>query len=57
MNKKTIVFMMVLCSGIGSYIPVLLGDSSLLDGWSILGGVVGGFIGIWLGASISKRYS
>jgi hypothetical protein len=57
MNKKVIVFMMALCSGIGSYVPVLLGDSSMLDGWSILGGVVGGFIGIWLGAGISKRYS
>ena len=41
----------------GGYIPVLFGDTELLDGWSILGGFVGGMVGIWLGVVISKRYS
>ena len=27
-----------------------------LDGWGILGTVVGGFVGIWLGVVISKRF-
>ena len=41
---------------IGSYIPVLLGDHDLLGGWSILGGVIGGLFGIWVGVKLSKRY-
>lgn len=34
-----------LASGIGSYIPILFGQS-MLDIWSILGGFVGGIVGI-----------
>ncbi len=41
---------------VGSYVPVLFGDTELLDGWSVLGGVIGGIIGIWLGAKLYKRY-
>lgn len=41
---------------VGGYAPVLFGDSSLLDGWSILGGLIGGLLGIWLGVKLAKRY-
>lgn len=40
---------------IGSYVPVLFGDTELFDGWSILGGIVGGLVGIWFGVWLSKR--
>ena len=40
---------------IGAYIPVLFGDSDPLSGWSILGSVVGGLFGIWLGVKLSQR--
>lgn len=56
MNKKLISFMAVLGGGVGSYVPVLFGDGDMLDGWSILGGLIGGFVGIWLGVVLSKRY-
>ena len=34
---------------LGSYVPVLFGDSDFFSGWSILGGMIGGFVGIWVG--------
>lgn len=34
---------------IGAYVPVLFGDNDLLSGWSILGSMIGGFFGIWVG--------
>jgi len=40
----------------GGYVPVMFGDNSMLDGWSILGGFIGGLVGIWLGVILSKRY-
>lgn len=48
--------MAIIGGAIGGYIPVLLGDVELLDGWSILGSTIGGIVGIWLGVVISKRY-
>jgi uncharacterized membrane protein YfcA len=55
MNKKVILFFATVFSIAGGYAPVLFGDNELLDGWSILGGLVGGFLGIWLGVIVSKR--
>lgn len=57
MNKKVILLFATVFSIAGGYVPVLFGDSDLLDGWSILGGLVGGVFGIWLGAIVSKRWS
>lgn len=53
MNKRVLL----LCAGIfgtlGAYIPILLGwDPSGLGGPSILGGLIGGLCGIWLGTKI-----
>jgi len=39
----------------GAYVPYLWGDTDFLSGWSILFGVIGGFVGIWLGYKIAKR--
>jgi len=56
MNKKTISLMAVIGMTAGGAAPMLFGDMSLLDGWGILGTVIGGFLGIWLGVVIVKRY-
>jgi hypothetical protein len=57
MNKRVILLSATIFGIVGGYVPVLFGDSNLLDGWSILGGLVGGIFGIWLGAVVSKRWS
>ena len=56
MNKRIILFFATVFGILGGYLPVLFGDNELLDGWSILGGLVGGFAGIWVGAYVSKRW-
>jgi uncharacterized membrane protein YfcA len=56
MNKKAILLFATVFSIAGGYVPVLFGDSDLLDGWSILGGLIGGIFGIWLGAIVAKRW-
>lgn len=56
MNKGLILFFSSVFSIGGSYMPVLLGDGNLLDGWSILGGFIGGLLGVWLGVAASRRW-
>lgn len=57
MNKKIITIFAVIFGGIGSYVPIMLGwDQTGLNGLSILGGLAGGILGIWLGVIISQRY-
>jgi uncharacterized membrane protein YsdA (DUF1294 family) len=56
MNRKILLFFSLIFGAAGAYIPSLLGDAELLDGWSILGGLIGGLFGIWLGVIISKRW-
>lgn len=55
MNKKVILFFAMLISFVGSYIPVLFGGS-FFGGWSVIGSAIGGFVGIWLGVVVSKRF-
>lgn len=57
MNKRTILVFATLVGIIGGYVPFLFGDTNMLDGWGVLGGFVGGIVGIWLGAVVSKRFS
>lgn len=57
MNKRTILLSATVFGALGGYLPVLFGDNNMLDGWSILGGLVGGIAGIWLGVVLSKRLS
>ena len=56
MNKRVILLFATVFGALGGYVPVLFGDHELLDGWSILGGMIGGFFGIWLGVKASKRW-
>jgi hypothetical protein len=55
MNKSVIMFFTIVFSLIGGYLPVLFGDS-IFSLWGILGGFVGGILGIWIGAVVSKRF-
>lgn len=55
MNKSLILFFATIFSLLGSYVPVLLGETAL-GGWSILGGFIGGLFGIWLGVFVSRRW-
>ena len=41
-------------STLGAVMPMLFGDVSLFDGWSVLGTFTGGIIGIWLGYKVGK---
>lgn len=54
MNKKVIYFSAMVGMTLGSLIPGLWGGS-LLGGMSILLGLIGGVVGIWLGVALSKR--
>lgn len=56
MNKRLIMLFAIIFGALGGYAPVLFGDNDLLDGWSILGGLAGGLLGIWLGVVVSKRW-
>ena len=56
MNKGWLTLMAGIFGTIGAYVPVLFGDNDLLSGWSILGGVIGGLFGIWVGVKLAKRY-
>jgi uncharacterized membrane protein YsdA (DUF1294 family) len=56
MNKKILLFFAAVFGALGAYLPALFGDAELLDGWSILGGLVGGLFGVWLGVFVSKRW-
>lgn len=56
MNKRTILLFASVFGFIGAYVPVLFGDTDMLSGWSILGGLIGGLFGIWLGVAVSKRW-
>lgn len=54
---KQIVLISATIFGIaGAYVPALFGDSDIFSGWSILGGLVGGIFGIWLGVFVYKRW-
>ncbi|MEH2295342.1 hypothetical protein [Nostoc sp.] len=53
MSKTIIGIGMFVGSTIGSYIPALWAGS-LLSFTSILLGVIGGLVGIWLGYRVSK---
>jgi H+/Cl- antiporter ClcA len=41
---------------VGGWVPTLFGADPF-EGWSILGGMIGGFAGIWMAVWLSKRYS
>ncbi|MEO8691626.1 MAG: hypothetical protein ABI397_02465 [Candidatus Saccharimonas sp.] len=56
MSTKSIVMIgMTVGMTLGAFIPWIFGDHSLLDAWSIWGGLVGGFFGIWAGVKVAKQ--
>jgi len=56
MNKHIIMFFAISFELVGNYVPTLFGNNDWFSIWSILGGVVGGIFGIWLGVVVSKRF-
>ena len=52
--KAVLLLGATIFGAIGSYVPVWFGDDELLSGWSILGGMLGGFFGIWVGYKAYK---
>jgi uncharacterized membrane protein YfcA len=56
-NKKLLLVMATTGGAAGSYAPILFGDNSFFDGWQIIGGLIGGLFGIWVGVKLSKRFS
>lgn len=54
MTKQFIWIGVFAGSTIGSWLGALLSSGNWLSGWSVLGGTVGAFIGIWTGYKISK---
>ncbi len=53
MNKGLITLMAGVGTTVGGYIPAMLGAGGF-SGWSILGGLVGGIVGIWAGVKLSE---
>ena len=48
------MFFAIIFGLVGSYLPILVGNFDIFSGWSILGSLIGGFFGIWLGFFVSK---
>jgi len=55
MNKTVILFCATIFGLAGNFIPMLFGDNDFFSIWGILGSVIGGLFGIWVGVKISKR--
>lgn len=54
-SKRSVMAGAIIGMTIGGAVPILWGGSPL-DGWSILGGMIGGFAGIWVVLWLSKRF-
>ncbi len=55
MSKRAVSFFAFLGMSIGGYVPIIMGwDKTGLDGPSILGGLLGGVVAIWLVVKVSK---
>jgi len=55
MNKKIIMFFVIVFGFAGEFLPMLFGDNDFLSPWTILGSVIGGLFGIWVGVQVSNR--
>ena len=54
--KSLILLFATVFSIAGAYVPALFGDNDFLSPWSMLGGLVGGIFGIWVGVKASQRW-
>ena len=55
MNKVAILVFATVFAIAGGSVPFLWGDKDLLGGWSIVLGMVGGLVGIWIGVVVARR--
>ncbi len=55
MNKAPIWIGMFVCSSLGGWIPILFGAGTISIA-SIVGSIVGGIGGIYLGYQVSRRF-
>lgn len=55
MNKNVILFFAIVFELVGNFVPMLFGNNDLFSIWSIIGGVIGGLFGVWVGVIVSKR--
>lgn len=55
--KQAVLFGAAVFGIAGAYLPFLFGETDPLSGWSILGGMVGGFFGIWVGYKAYKAFN
>ena len=53
MNKALMWTSITVFGLVGAYIPVLLFKASDLSVWSILGGIIGSFAGIWVAMKLN----
>lgn len=54
MGSKTLIYIfMAIGSFVGGWLPTLWGASAL-GGWSMLGGLIGGGLGIWAGFKLGQ---
>lgn len=56
MNKSVILFFAMVFELAGNFAPMLFGNNDIFSGWAILGGLVGGIFGVWVGVMVSKRF-
>ena len=56
MNKGMIYLGATVGGVVGSYVPVVLFHAGGLSGASILGGLIGGIAGVWLGYKFDSDY-
>lgn len=55
MNRKSIIMVATIAGmTLGAFVPRLWGDHDMLGGMSILCGMIGGFIGVWIGVKVAK---
>ncbi len=55
-SKRTVMIGAVGGMTAGGAAPMLFGDYNSFDGWSVLGGLIGGLVGIWLAVVLSRRF-
>jgi drug/metabolite transporter superfamily protein YnfA len=56
MNKSVILLFATIFELAGNFVPMLFGNNDLFSVWAILGGLIGGIFGVWVGVVVSKRY-
>ena len=56
MNKTIVMICASVGMTIGGFVPWVFGDHDLMSGWAILGGLIGGIVGIWIGVKVTKLF-